>query len=160
MTFDNSKTIIGFRIKLFIATITLLAYFLLVYVAKLIKFPLLGMDDTFWTIFLVACYIALLLLPVILNYQYIYFSDDGNKIIFRYFTSGIISGSKNSVEIEKKTFSGYKVGKRFLGLVQSIILFQRLKEGVAKYPPIYISSLKREERNRIYRSLNALAQNI
>jgi len=158
MTFDNSKTIIGFRIKLFIATIILLAYFLLVYAARLIKFPLLGMDDTFWTIFLIACYFAVLLLPVMLNYQYIYFSDDGDKIILRYFTSGIISGSKNSVEIIKKTFSGYKVEKRFLGLVQSIILFQRLKEGVAKYPPIYISALKREERNKIYRSLNSLTR--
>jgi len=158
MTFDNSKTIIGFRLKLFIATIILLAYFLLVYVAKLIKFPLLGMGDNFWTILLVACYLALLFLPMILNYQYIYFSDDGDKIIFRYFTSGIISGSKNSVEIDKKTFTYYKVEKRLLGLVQSIILFQRLKEGVAKYPPIYISSLKREERNKIYRSLNAMTQ--
>ena len=158
MTFDNSKTIIGFRLKLFIATIILLAYFLLVYVAKLIKFQLLGMGDNFWTILLVACYLALLFLPMILNYQYIYFSDDGDKIIFRYFTSGIISGSKNSVEIDKKTFTYYKVEKRLLGLVQSIILFQRLKEGVAKYPPIYISSLKREERNKIYRSLNAMTQ--
>jgi len=160
MTFDNSKTIIGFRLKLFIATIILLAYFLLVYVAKLIKFPLLGMGDNFWTILLVACYLALLFLPMILNYQYIYFSDDGDKIIFRYFTSGIISGSKNSVEIDKKTFTYYKVEKRLLGLVQSIILFQRLEEGVAKYPPIYISSLKKEERNKIYRSLNALTQKI
>ena len=45
---------------------------------------------------------------MILNYQYIYFSDDGDKIIFRYFTSGIISGSKNSVEIDKKTFTYYR----------------------------------------------------
>lgn len=134
MTFNNSKTIIGFRLKLFIATIILIAYFLLAYVAKLIKFPLLGMGDNFWTILLVACYVVLLFLPMILNYQYIYFSDDGDKIIFRYYTSGIISGSKNSVEIDKKTFTYYKVEKRLLGLVQSIILFQRLEEGVAKYP--------------------------
>ncbi|MGI6338045.1 MAG: hypothetical protein ACOXZV_01535 [Bacteroidales bacterium] len=160
MTFNNSKTIIGFRLKLFIATIILIAYFLLAYVAKLIKFPLLGMGDNFWTILLVACYVVLLFLPMILNYQYIYFSDDGDKIIFRYYTSGIISGSKNSVEIDKKTFTYYKVEKRLLGLVQSIILFQRLEEGVAKYPPIYISSLKKEERNKIYRSLNALTQKI
>ncbi len=160
MTFNNSKTIIGFRLKLFIATIILIAYFLLAYVAKLIKFPLLGMGDNFWTILLVACYVVLLFLPMILNYQYIYFSDDGDKIIFRYYTSGIISGSKNSVEIDKKTFTYYKVEKRLLGLVQSIILFQRLEEGVAKYPPIYISSLKKEESNKIYRSLNALTQKI
>ncbi len=157
MTFNNSKTIIGFRIKLFAATVILLVYFVLAYVGKLIKFPLLGMSDTFWTLVMVSCYMIILFLPVILNYQYIYFSDEGNKIIFRYFTTGIISGRKNSIEIDKKSFSGYKVEKRYLGLIQSIILFQRLNEGVAKYPPVHISSLTREERNKVFRSLNSFA---
>ena len=157
MTFNNSKTIVGFRIKLFAATVILLVYFVLAYVGKLIKFPLLGMSDTFWTLVMVSCYMIILFLPVILNYQYIYFSDEGNKIIFRYFTTGIISGRKNSIEIDKKSFSGYKVEKRYLGLIQSIILFQRLNEGVAKYPPVHISSLTREERNKVFRSLNSFA---
>ena len=53
MTFDNSKTIISLRIKLFGATVLLLAFIVLTYIAKMIKFPLLGMSDTTWTLILV-----------------------------------------------------------------------------------------------------------
>ena len=154
MTFDNSRTIISLRIKLFGATIVFLAYIVLTYVAKMIKYPLLGMSDTAWTLILVGIYLLVAFLPMFLNYQFIYFSDDGENIVFRYFTAGVVGGKKNSVEINKKAFSGYKTESRLFGLIQSITLFQQFKEGVAKYPPVYISALTREERAKVLRSLN------
>lgn len=154
MTFDNSRTIISLRIKLFAATIIILAYVVLTYVAKMIKYPVLGMSDTAWTLILVGIYLLVVFLPMYLNYQFIHFSDDGEKIVFRYFNAGIAGGRKNSVEISKKTFSGYKRESKFFGLIQSIILFQKFNEGVAKYPPVYISALTREERTKVLKSLN------
>jgi hypothetical protein len=153
MTFDNSKTIISLRIKLFGATVILLAYIVLTYIAKMIKYPLLGMSDTAWTLILVGLYFVYALLPMFLNYQYIYFSDEGECIIIRYFTAGIIGGRKNSIEINKKVFSGYKTASRFFGIIQSITLYQKFQEGTAKYPPVYISALSREERSKIFKSL-------
>jgi hypothetical protein len=157
MTFDNSRTIISLRLKLLGATILLLAYIVLTYVAKMIKYPLFGMSDSVWTLILVTIYLIIAFLPMFLNYQYISYSDDGDKIIFRYFYAGMVSGKKNSVEIDKKSFSGYKTESRFFGLIYGITLFQLLKEGVAKYPQIYISALTRKERERILRSLNLYA---
>jgi len=89
-----------------------------------------------------------------LNYQYIFYSDEGENILLRYFTAGIIGGRKNSIEISKKAFSGYKTSTGLFGLTQSIILFQKFQEGIARYPPVYISALSREERKKIIRSLN------
>lgn len=155
MTFDNSKTIISLRIKLFAATIVLLAYIAMAYVIKMIKFPLLGMNETFWTILLVGIWVILAILPMILNYQFISYSDEGEFIVFRYFTAGITGGKKNSVEINKTTFSGYKIETRFFGLIQSIILLQRFQKGIAKYPPIHISALTGEEKVKIIKSLNS-----
>ncbi len=154
MTFDNSKTIINLRIGFFVATIILLAYLALAYVAKLIKFPLLGMGETGWTLILVGVWFLLTFAPMFLSYQYIFFTDDGEKIIFRYFTAGFVSGKKNSVEIDKKSFSGYKIETSFFSLIQKITLLQKFQEGVAKYPPIYISALSREERSKVFKSLN------
>ncbi|MEI6048775.1 MAG: hypothetical protein WCS03_07740 [Bacteroidota bacterium] len=154
MTFDNSRTIISLRLKLFAATVLFLAYIILTYVAELIKYPLLGMSDTVWTLILVAIYLFVIFLPMSLNYQFVSYSDEGETIIFRYFSAGIVGGRKNSVEIDKKTFSGYKIENRLFGLKQSIILFQQFKDGVAKYPPVYISALTREERVKVIRSLN------
>ena len=160
MTFDNSRTIISLRIKLFGATIVFFAYIVLTYFAKMIKFPLLGMNDTTWTVILVGIYLFFAFLPMFLNYQFIYYSDEGENIVFRYFTAGIVGGRKNSVEINKKTFSGYKIESRFFGLIRSITLFQQFREGVAKYPPVHISALSREERAKIIRSLNLYAPSV
>ncbi|MCX6254278.1 MAG: hypothetical protein NTV31_07360 [Bacteroidia bacterium] len=157
MTFNNSKTIISLRIKLFGATIVFLAYIVLTYIAKLIKYPLLGMSDTAWTLILVAIYLFIAFLPMFLNYQFISYSDEGENIVFRYFTAGVVGGRKNSVEINKKYFSGYKIESRFFGFIQSVTLFQQFKEGVAKYPPVYISALTREERAKVLKSLNSFA---
>jgi hypothetical protein len=157
MTFDNSLEIKIQRLGLFAASLIILAYFVLTYFERLIKFPLLGMSDTAWTVILVIAYILVVFLPMLRNYQFIYFSDEGENIIFRYFESGIFGGRKNSVEIDKKSFAGYKTESSFLGLKQSIILFQKFREGVAKYPPIYISALTRKQKAEVYKSLKSLS---
>jgi hypothetical protein len=154
MTFDNSKTIIGFRIKLFFATIILLAWLGVVYVAKLIKFPLLGLDDSIWTLILAVIYVFIVFLPMILSYQFIFFSDDSNNIVFKYFTAGIVGGKKNTVEINKGTFAGFKIESKYFGLSKSIILFQKLAQGVAKFPPIFISALTKDQEEKLIHALN------
>ena len=156
MTFDNSKTIISLRIKLFGATVIILVFIVLTYIAKIIKFPLLGMSDSAWTLILLCLYFAYAFFPMVLNYQYIYFSDEGENIVFRYFTAGIIGGRKNSIEINKNSYSGYKSEERFFGLIRSITLYQKFQEGVARYPPVYISALSRDEQPKIFRVLNQL----
>jgi hypothetical protein len=153
MTFNNSRTIISLRIRIFVATVLLLGYIVMAYIAEKIDFPLLGMSDTLWIVILVGIYIILAFYPMVLNYQYISYSDEGDFIVFRYFTAGIVGGKKNSVEISKLSFAGYKKESGFLGLVQRIILFQQLAEGVAKYPPIYISILNHKERAKVLNSL-------
>lgn len=153
MTFNNSRTIISIRIRLFTATVLLLGYLIIVYFAHIIKFPVLGMSETVITTILVGIYLIFALYPTILDYQFITYSDEGDKIIFRYFTSGIVGGKKHSVEIKKGDFAGYRVDKELLGLKKSITLFHQLPQGVAKYPPIYISILSAKERGRILNSL-------
>lgn len=155
MNFDNSRTIISLRIKFFVATVGFLTYMILTYAAQFIKYPLLGMSETVWTLLLLAIYLFISFLPMLLNYQYISYSDDGENIVLRYFTAGMFGGKKNSIEINKKSFSGYKVESRLFGLIQSITLSQKLKEGVAKYPPVYISVLTKEEKAKIIRSLDS-----
>jgi hypothetical protein len=154
MTFDNSKTIISLRIKLFGVTVVFLVFIVLTYIAQMIKYPLLGLGETTWTLILAVLYLMYAFMPMYLNYQYIYFSDEGENIIFRYFTSGIVSGRKNSIEISKRTYSGFRIDKKLGGLIQTLTLFQKLREGTAKYPPVHISALTREERTKILRALN------
>jgi hypothetical protein len=160
MTFDNSKQIISLRIKLFVATVLFLVYIALAYVAKLIEFPLLGLNDTAWTLIFVAVYLVIAFFPMVLNYQYVYFSDGGENIVFRYFTTGIIGGRKNSIEINKKTFAGFKTESRYFGLILSVLLFQQIGQKIAKYPPVHISALRKDQRNKVLKSLSQYAPRI
>ncbi|MGE5420103.1 MAG: hypothetical protein ACM3UT_07945 [Chloroflexota bacterium] len=153
MTFDNSKTIIGVRIRLFAVTVLLIAYLIMAYAAEFIKFPLLGFSDTVWTVILAGLWLIMIIFPMFLSYQYVFFSDDTEKIIIRYFNAGIVGGRKNSVEIDKRAFAGYKTETRYFGMVTSLILFHKFSEGVAKYPPVYISALSKEEKAKLMRAL-------
>ena len=104
MTFDNTKQIITLRIRLFVATVLILAYLAVVYLGKLVKFPVLGMNDTGWTVILIGIYLFIFSIPMVLNYQFISFSDDDDNIVFKYFNAGMTGGKKNSVRIYKSTF--------------------------------------------------------
>jgi hypothetical protein len=160
MTINNSKSVINLKIIRRTTIIVYLLFLAFAFAAMLIKFPLIGMSRAAWTILLTACFLIITFLPVLLNYQYIFFSDEGDTIIFRYYVSGLIEGKKNSVEIGKKTFSGFTLDKKFFGLIQSITLYQRFKEGIAKYPPIYISALNRHDKDSILESLNSYAPRV
>ena len=160
MILNNSKSVINLKITRRISIILYLAFLVLAFAARIIKFPLLSMGEAAWAIIVTVCFLIVVFIPVILNYQYIFFSDEGNIIIFRYYTTGLIEGKKNSVEIEKRTFSGFTLDKMFFGLIQSITLYQRLKEGVAKYPPVYISGLKRKDKESILESLTSYAPRV
>ena len=157
MILNNSKSVISLKIIRRASIIFFLAYLVIVYAARIIRFPLLGIDKTTLTIVVSAIFLMIMIIPEILNYQYIYFSDEGESIIFRYYSAGLITGKKNSVEINKRTFSGFTIDKKFFGLVERITLYQRLREGIAKYPPIFLSALKRADKARIIRSLNSSA---
>jgi hypothetical protein len=157
MTFDNSKTIIGVRIKIFFATILLLGWVGVVYIAGLIKSPILGLDDSIWTFALVIVWILIAFLPMILNYQFIFFSDDGNDIVFKYFTAGIVGGKKNTIEINKGTFAGFRIESKYFGMTKSLILFQKLVQGVAKFPPIYITALTKDQQAKLIHALSQYA---
>ena len=155
MTIDNSKTIIGLRIKGFTATILFLVFIILTFFEKIIKFPVAGIQESTATIALASLYCIIVFMPLILRKMFIYYSDDGENIVVRYFFAGMIAGKKNSIIISKQTFAGYKIYKGFLGLFPTIEISQRVRNGIAKYPPISISSLNRKEKEKIFNSLNS-----
>jgi hypothetical protein len=157
MTLNNGKSIINLKLIRRTSIILFLTFLVLTFVAKIIKYPLLGLSETVWTIIVLIIFLIIIFLPGMLNYQYIYYSDEGENIIIRYYTTGIIPGNKNSIEINKRTFSGFSLDRKFYGLVQSLTLYQHFKEGVAKYPPVYINALKRKDITRIIKSLNSYA---
>ena len=156
MTFDNKETIIGVRIKHFAATVLMIAYLIMVYMAEIITFPILGLEEEFWTFALALIYILIISYPSFAVYQFFYFSDEGENLVFRYFTAGIIGGRKNSVVISKISFEGYTIESDYMGLRHYLLLSQKVGVEVAQYPKIYISALKRKEVDKMVKALDQL----
>ncbi len=94
MTINNSKSVINLKIVRRTSIIIYLMFLVFTFAAMLIKFPLLGMSKTVWTILVTTCFLIIVFVPLLLNYQYIYFSDEGDMIIFRYYSAGFIEGKR------------------------------------------------------------------
>lgn len=153
MTFDNGKTIIMLKLRALVYTVLFFLYLLVALFAKVIHFPVAGLSKNTLTLIIVGIYIILSFYPLLLKYRYIYFSNAGEAIIIRFYSVGIFTAAKHSVEISKQSYAGFEKGRTLLGLVKFVILKQKIREGVAKYPPVYITSLTRSEREKLFSGL-------
>jgi hypothetical protein len=90
------------------------------------------------------------------DYYYIYFNDESNKILLRYYSLRPLSQTKRSIEIQRGNLSRFEIKTSTLGLNEKIILYQKVKGGVYKYPPISITALSKQEKNHLIQALNKL----
>ena len=145
MTFDNQKTTIRiFLRKMLLAIIT--AVLVVAILATTWFDPdLLGITKYQW-IFLVACmYVLLVVLSWVRDLNYFYFDDKTDKIIIRYYPIRPLGRKKRAIQIPKTALAGYEIKMTTFGLKKILILHQYIKKSVAKYPPIVITSLTRQE---------------
>lgn len=154
MILENRKTAIKVRLRTFVGTVVFATIISIIYTTRILNSPVLGLTKYQFTIFFALIYIFLLLYSYFLNLNYIYYSDNGHSIIFRYYSLRIFSSRKNSIEIPKKDFIQYDFEKTHFNLKENLVLYQRIKTGVAKYPPISISSLTKEEKIKLKKSLS------
>ena len=88
---------------------------------------------------------------------FLFFSDNGEMIILRYYSLSIFNQKKNSIEIPKKQFVKFETTKFFFGIEEKLIVYQNFRNKIAKYPPISLSAVDKKERERIK---NALRKNM
>ncbi len=90
---------------------------------------------------------------------FLYFSDNGEMLVLRYYPVSIFNQRKNSIEIPKQFFVKYELRKFFLGTQEELIVYQFFRNKVAKYPPVSLSAVDKSDRERIIASLNKLIKN-
>jgi hypothetical protein len=154
MTIENQKTVIRiFLRKMLIAIITVI-----IIVAMLatgwFKPELLGITQYQWIILVAAIYILLMAGSWLRGLNYFYFNDKGDKLIIRYYAIRPLGRKKRAVQIPKTTLAKYEIIKTNMGLKKVLILHQHIKKKVAKYPPIGITSLTRDELSQLEHQLS------
>jgi len=156
MILDIKKTILRKNLGKFIALIVLVFV-----ISGLLFLPftndlISGIENSLLAIYFAIAYIIYAFYESFRNYNYIYFNDESDKIVLRYFSPNIFTSKKNSIEIPKKDFAGYHLDSVFMRYRERITLLRHSGKGIAKYPAVSITALNPEERYSLLFTLNKL----
>ena len=159
MIIDNQKTVISvFLRKMLIAIITVVII-VAILATNWFKPELLGITQYQWIVLVAAIYILLVVGSWLRGLNYFFFNDKGDKLIIRYYPIRPLGRTKKAVQIPKTALAKYEIVKTNLGLKKVLILHQHVKKNVAKYPPIGVTSLTREELSRLEQQLSSYVRN-
>jgi len=153
MTINIQKTALNIRIRKMIVIIGFTALVVIVAITEIIDKILPDITKTQAVFILLILFFLLAILNFMMDYRYIFYSDEGNKILLRYYSLRIFSKTKNSIEIPKDQFYGFELKKYCLGLKEYVVLQQNIKNKVANYPAICLSALTKKEKNKLKASL-------
>jgi hypothetical protein len=93
-----------------------------------------------------------------MEYTYFYFSNNGRNLIFKYYSLRVLYGKPKTIEIPKSSFDTYDITTGFFNKKESLVLYQKTKKGVAKYPPISLTLLGKNKKTELKRALFAASQ--
>lgn len=154
MIIDTKKKVISIQLR---RLITFLVYGLAIIIIMLSfnrNIPFLGLTKYHWVIVLTFVLILSLVLESLLELNYIFFSDDKNKLTLRYFSLGYFNRKKTSIEIPIQEFVDYDIEEYLWGFKHKLILHRLYKNQVAKYPAVSISMLNKERRMNLIQALD------
>lgn len=118
-------------------------------------------DSSFTKYHIIILVSGIYLIINLINYlkrpYFVSYNDQGEMLVVRYYPVSMFTSRKNSIEIPKQQFVRYEL-KPFLFRTQHfLILHQNFRGKVAKYPPISLSALDKEDRKRMLQSLDKQA---
>jgi hypothetical protein len=88
-------------------------------------------------------------------YTYFYFSNNNRNLIFRFYSLRNFYGKAKTIELPKLSFIKYDITIDFFDKRESLILYQQTGKGIAKYPPIPLTLLSKNQKTELKRALFA-----
>ena len=158
MHFDNRQTVLDLNKRKYLI---LLGYFTLIgiiFFSGLFDQPVLNLSKGTYVIAFTVLYSIYLIYTYIMNFNFFSFSDDGDKLVFKYVSMRPFDSEKKAIKINKTEFGGYEFEKSFFDLKEELILKIKTNKGLANYPPISISSLSVKQKKLLKAALNQFIQ--
>lgn len=154
MVIDTQKSTIGIQLRKLIFLFLLVLFLVILYTTGLFYEPVMGIERNQFAIAAVVLYIIYYALTYLRDINYFYFNNNSSKIIIRYYSLRPLSSDQNSLEMNKQDFYKYEIKNTMGGLRKYLVIYQRTARGIAKYPPISISILKKKDVNQLIHELN------
>lgn len=93
---------------------------------------------------------------IILNFQYIRYMVEKNKLIFRYYSVFAFNRNYQSIEIPIEHLRKVEVFKVLFGLKWDLRFTVRIRQGIAEYPLVSLSAVPFRDRRKILEQLKGL----
>ena len=157
MVIDIHSTVIRIQLR---RLITLTAFLLvdipLFFIFKFQNF--LGLSHTTLATILLLGFVIYKILERIMDYNYIYFSNTDDRIVFRYFSMSYFGKKKSSIEIPISQFAGYEIKEVMFGFKKKIVLKHKIGEKEARYPEVSLFALDSEQYSKLIHSLDSISK--
>jgi hypothetical protein len=154
MIIDTQKSTIGIHLRKLGFLVLLVLFLVLLYTTKLFTSPAIGIERNHLALVATILYVIYYSFTYIRDLNYFYFNNNASKLIIRYYSLKPLSSEQNSLEIPKQNFQKYEIKKSWGGLRKYLIVYQKTAKGIAKYPPISISILKKKDVDQLTRELS------
>jgi hypothetical protein len=91
------------------------------------------------------------------DYQFIEFSTENNRIRLRYYKAISFGGTKyNEIEFQQSALKKVVFENSFFGRNSDVIFYIITQRGVAEYPSVSLSALKKDDRLKMADTLNTI----
>jgi hypothetical protein len=90
-----------------------------------------------------------------MEYTYFYFSGGDKNLVFRFYSLRNLYGKPKTIEIAKVNFYKYDLISKFFNKKEMLVLYQKTPKGIAKYPPISLTLLTKNQKTELKRVLFA-----
>ncbi len=153
MKIDNKKETYRIWIQKFIATVLFVPAIIVVWFTDMFDDQVLGLERVHYIIIICCLYFGLFLYHYLLQPDFVFYTDNGPGITLRFYHIRAMNRKKHSIEIPKDLFVKYESEKFFFGN-ERLILYQRYKHNVAKFPAVSLSALSQDKKIRMKESLD------
>jgi len=159
MIIDNNDSYTRIRGVLAVVTIFFATLIAISILYDIFPTYLIPMSRTAYALTFGGLFIVYLVFRAKLKYHYIIYNDENNKIILRYYPFTSFFNTKYvSIEMPLDALYKIEIQKVFFKMREELIVYQTLKEGVAKYRPIPLTALTKKEKKNLIDSLNQHAR--
>ncbi len=160
MKIDNQSEYNRFRGQLAFTTLVFMTLVALGILYDFYSEYLIPVPSWIYSIFFGACFILYLIYRSQMQYYIIMFDDeeDANIINLKFYPMTALFPKYNMLKIPKNSLYKIELQKSFMNRREEIVIYQKMKEGIAKYKPISLSALNKESKKQLIEGFNKYAK--
>jgi len=158
MIIDNENTVVRIQVLKSLFAIIILSLVGILYTTNIEAYTLkyFGISNLSIILILILAYLIFYSYHLLVKTSYLFFSDEGFKIIIRFYPLRPVNPKKSSIEIPKNQFYKFSISKTTLR--EEVVVYQKTGKHISKYPPFSLKGLKTEQKIKLLKTLEGYVQ--